>query len=123
MVKYFLISFLRGFGVFFLVSAINFFQNFRHDFSRFLHIWPIFRVGENGKNVKKSISPKKMKKKTLIGFVVIKDMKVKSSVERALANFEADPKLHQKLLDVKPYLFISFVQFSKQSFPVRVILS
>ena len=35
-----------------LFSAINFFQNFRHDFSRFLHIWPIFRVGKNGKNVK-----------------------------------------------------------------------
>ena len=42
------------FGVkcFSLFSATNFFQNFRHDFSRFLHIWPIFRVGENGKNVK-----------------------------------------------------------------------
>ena len=35
-----------------LFSEINFFQIFRHDFSRFLHIWPIFRVGENGKNLK-----------------------------------------------------------------------
>ena len=39
-------------GCFSLFSAINFFQNFRQDFSRFLHIWPIFKVGENGKNVK-----------------------------------------------------------------------
>ena len=35
-----------------LFSAINFFQNFRQDFSRFLHIWPIFGVSENRKNVK-----------------------------------------------------------------------
>ena len=35
-----------------LFSGINFFQIFRHDFSRFLHIWPIFSVGENGKNAK-----------------------------------------------------------------------
>ena len=43
----------EGFGgVLSLFSATNFFQNFRHDFSRFLHIWPIFRVGENGKNLK-----------------------------------------------------------------------
>ena len=41
----------RGFGLIFLVS-IDFFQIFRHDYSRFLHIWLIFRVGENGKNVK-----------------------------------------------------------------------
>ena len=35
-----------------LFSEINFFQIFRHKFSRFLHVWPIFKVGENGKNVK-----------------------------------------------------------------------
>ena len=39
-------------GSFSLFLAINFFQIFRHDFSRFLHIWSIFRVGENGKNLK-----------------------------------------------------------------------
>ena len=43
----------EGFGgVFPCFRGSTFFQNFRHDFSRFLHIWPIFRVGENGKNVK-----------------------------------------------------------------------
>ena len=35
-----------------MFSGIDFFQNFRHDFSTFLHIWLIFRDGENGKNVK-----------------------------------------------------------------------
>ena len=42
----------RGFGVSFLVFGDQLFSDFLTRFSRFLQIWPIFRVGENGKNVK-----------------------------------------------------------------------
>ena len=42
----------RNFGRIFLVFGDNVFQIFRHDFLRFLHIWTIFMVDENGKNAK-----------------------------------------------------------------------
>ena len=47
-----LVKFWAQIRTFPLFSVINFFQNFRHDFSRFLHVWLIFRTGENRKNVK-----------------------------------------------------------------------
>ena len=39
----------RGFGLIFLVFGDRLFSDFS---ARFLHIWLIFKVGENGKNVK-----------------------------------------------------------------------
>ena len=42
----------RAFGVFFLVFGDQLFSDFLTRFSRILHIWPIFKTGENGKNMK-----------------------------------------------------------------------